>query len=123
MINLSVVIPGFGSFYLENENIGDKTLDAQFFVNWFFRKSKKYCSDLSRMNSLSTDTCSTMRSTWTGLAKNPSLSHSFFVLCDSYGLQLLIKDILQSKLFSETITNAQTIVSAFRRAKKQYSIL
>jgi hypothetical protein len=60
MINLSVVVPGFGSFYLGNEHVGDKTLDAPFFVNWFFQKSKKYCSDLNRTSSLSTDTCATI---------------------------------------------------------------
>lgn len=75
------------------------------------------------MSSLSTDTCATMQSTWTGLAKHPSLSHSFFVPCDSHGLQLLIKDLLESAPFSDTITKAQTIVSAFRCAKKQYTIL
>jgi hypothetical protein len=123
MINLLVVVLGFGSFYLETEHVGDKTLDAQFFVNWFFWKSKNYCLDLNRISSLSTDTCATMQSTWTSLAKHPSLSHSFFVPCDSHGLQLLIKDLLQSELFSDTITKAQTIVSAFHQAKKQYSIL
>jgi hypothetical protein len=123
IINLSVVIPGYGSFYLENEHIGDRTLNAQFFVEWFFQKTKRYCSDPKRMSSLSTDTCATMQKTWTGLAKHPLLAHSFFVPCDSHSLQLLIKDILESKPFSDTITKAQSIVSTFHRAKKQYAIL
>jgi hypothetical protein len=64
-----------------------------------------------------------MRKTWTGLEKHPLLSHAFFIPCDSHGLQLLIKDILESKPFSDTIGNAQKIVKTFRRAKKQYSLL
>jgi hypothetical protein len=75
------------------------------------------------MSSLSTDTCATMRKTWSSLEKHLSLSHLFFVPCDSHGLQLLIKDILESKPFSDTIGKAQTIVTAFRQAKKQYAIL
>jgi hypothetical protein len=123
MINISVVIPGFGSFYLENEHIGDQALNAQFFVDWFFKKTKIYCSDPRRMSSLTTDTCATMQKTWTGFKSYPVLSHAFFIPCDSHGLQLLIKDILESKLFSDTIAKAQLIVSTFYRAKKQYTIL
>jgi hypothetical protein len=33
MVNLSVVLPNFGSFYLENDYVGDKSLTAAFFVN------------------------------------------------------------------------------------------
>jgi hypothetical protein len=51
------------------------------------------------------------------------LKHSFFVPCDSHGLQLLIKDILESQPFCDVITKAQTIVSSFHQAAKQYAIL
>jgi hypothetical protein len=96
MVNLLVVVPRFGSLYLENEHVGGKALNALFFVDWFFGKMKHYCLDLKRMSSLSTDTCATMQKTWTGLEKHPLLKHLFFVPCDSHGLQLLIKDILES---------------------------
>jgi hypothetical protein len=65
------------------------------------------------MSSLSTNTCATMRKTWTRLEDHPLLKHAFFVPCDSHGLQLLIKDILESKLFCDVITKAQLIVSTF----------
>jgi hypothetical protein len=33
IVNLSVVIPRFGSFYLENENVGDRALNSMFFMD------------------------------------------------------------------------------------------
>jgi hypothetical protein len=86
IVNLSVVIPGFGSFYLENYHVKDKALTASFFTKWFFEKAKAYCSDPKRISSLSTDTCSTMRLTWTSLENHPLLQHSFFIPCDSHRL-------------------------------------
>jgi hypothetical protein len=123
MVNLSVVIPKFGSFYLENEDVKDKSLNSQFLVEWFFQKTKQYCSDSKRMSSLSTDTCATMQKTWTGLEEHPLLKHAFFIPCDSHGLQLLIKDVLESQPFCDIIAKAQMIVSTFHRAPKQYAIL
>jgi hypothetical protein len=123
MVNLSVVIPKYGSFYLENEFVHDNSLNAQWFVEWFLKKTKQYCSDLKRMSSLSTDTCKTMRNSWAGLEEHPLLAHAFFIPCDSHGLQLLIKDILKSHPFCDIISKAQTIVAAFHRAPKQYAIL
>jgi hypothetical protein len=62
MVNLSVVIPNFGSFYLENYHIGDQALTASFFIDWFFKKALISCSDLKQIGSLSTDICATMQS-------------------------------------------------------------
>lgn len=123
IVNLSIVILEYGSFYLENEFVYNSSLNTSFFVKWFFKKIKLYCSDSKRMSSLSTNTCATMRNTWTELEEHPLLKHAFFVPCDSYGLQLLIKDILKSYPFYDIISKAQTIVSAFHRAPKQYAIL
>ena len=113
IVNLSVVIPTFGSFYLENDHVGDKALTAGFFVNWFFQRTEAYCSDPKRIGSLATDTCATMRKTWTSIEEDPRLDHCFIVPCDSHGLQLFIKDILETEPFATTITKAQTIVSTF----------
>jgi hypothetical protein len=93
IVNISIVIPHFGSIFLANENVGNQDLNTLFFVNWFLRKTAPY--DLSRVSSLTTDTCTTMRSTWTGLESVNQLSHVLFILCDSHGLQLLIKDLLE----------------------------
>jgi hypothetical protein len=51
------------------------------------------------------------------------LKHAFFIPCDSYGLQLLIKDVLESQPFCDIIAKAQMIVLTFHQAPKQYAIL
>ena len=121
IVNISVVIPQYGSIFLGNEDVGDKSLDTNFFTNWFMRMVAPY--DLSRVSSLTTDTCATMRSTWSGLESTEQLSHAIFIPCDSHGLQLLIKDLLELPQIAPIIEKAQTIVGAFHRAKKQYAIL
>ncbi len=72
IINISVVIPQYGSIFLSNEDVGDKSLDTAFFTNWFTRIVIPY--DLSRVSSLTTDTCAIMRLTWTGLEYIPQLA-------------------------------------------------
>ena len=121
IVNISIVIPQYSSIFLGNEDIGNKSLDTPFFTNWFLRKAASY--DLSRVSSLTTDTCSTMRSIWTGLQQVDQLSHALFIPCDSHGLQLLIKDILELPQIAPIIQQAQAIVQAFHRSKKQYAIL
>jgi hypothetical protein len=85
------------------------------------KKASAY--DLSRVSSLTTDTCTTMRSTWLGLEAVDKLSHVLFIPCDSHGLQLLIKDLLDQPRIAEVMIMAQTIINAFHRAEKQYAIL
>jgi hypothetical protein len=86
MVNISVVIPSYGSFFLENEHVGDAALTAAFFVDWFFKKTKIYVLDLKRISSLSTDTCATMRNTWTSIENHLLLSYTLVVPCNSHGL-------------------------------------
>jgi Protein of unknown function (DUF 659) len=96
--NFSLVIPKFGSFYLGNECVKDKSLNSQFLAEWFFQMIKQYCSDSKRISSLSTDTCSAMQKTWAGLKEHLLLKHALLIPCGSHGLQLLIKDVLELKL-------------------------
>jgi hypothetical protein len=84
IVNISTIIPQYGLIFIANEDIGNKTLDTHFFTNWFIRTAAPY--DLLRVGSLTTDTCSTMRSTWTGLKHTKELSHALFIPCDSHGL-------------------------------------
>jgi len=42
-----------------------------------------------------------MRSAWKEAAKDPRLAYVFFVPCDSHGLQLLVKDIIQEVIYFE----------------------
>jgi len=121
IVNISVVIPQYGSIFLNNEDVGKDSLDTSFFTNWFMRMAMPY--NLLRVSSLTTDTCATMRSTWTGLEHTTQLSHALFIPCDSHGLQLLIKDLLELPQIAPIIAQAQAIVTAFHRSKKQYAIL
>ena len=57
------------------------------------------------------------------LSQDLRLQHCFFILCDSHGLQLLIKDILQLPWFSGIAQRAQKVVTAFKRSKLQLAIL
>lgn len=80
--------------------------------------------DLSRINSLATDTCPLMRKAWRVLQHNPEINHAFIVPCNSYGLQLLIKDIiLKLPKINETFKAAAALISSFHTSPKQYAIL
>ena len=67
IVNLSVMVPRFGCFFLENKGVKDETLDSSSFVNWFFYKTQLYYPDPRRISSLATNTCIVMRNSWAGL--------------------------------------------------------
>ncbi|KAG6080720.1 hypothetical protein E4U16_008195 [Claviceps sp. LM84 group G4] len=69
---------------------------------------------LHRVNSITTDTCSTMIAFWRLLNEDPLTAHIFTVPCDSHGLQLLVKDVVTSEPMKGLISKAQSIVSKFR---------
>jgi hypothetical protein len=121
IVNLLVIIPQYGSIFLANENVGRQDLIASFFTKWFIKRVSQY--DFTCISSLTTDTCITMRNTWTRLEKQDLLSHVLFIPCDSHGLQLLIKDLLSQLEIAEVMKKAQAIVVGFYHAKKQYLIL
>ncbi|KAE8549030.1 hypothetical protein EYB25_007545 [Talaromyces marneffei] len=76
-----------------------------------------------RLNALTTDTCSTMRSTWADLQQRPQFSHVFMVPCDSHGLQLLIKDLLTLPSIDVVFKKCQSRISHFNHSPLQLSIL
>ena len=78
---------------------------------------------LFRMNSLSTDTYSTMRSLWKKLRASKELRHVFCSPCNSHGIQLFLKDILQLPWFKTVLSRVQQVVRAFRAAHKEYNLL
>ena len=53
----------------------------------------------------------------------PELKHCFFLPCDSHGLQLLVKDLLELPCYREIHNKVQTIVKAFVNAPLQLSCL
>ena len=78
---------------------------------------------IPRINSLATDTCETMRSLHRKLRTHAEFKHTFFVPCDSHGLQLLVKDILGIGYWREIMKHANTIAVYFKRAKRALGIL
>src|SRR5579859_7209587 len=79
--------------------------------------------DLSRINSLTTDTCTLMFAMWLELQRFPDLKYCLFIPCDSHGIQLLIKDLLLLPAFKDILKKAQIIVTAFRHSLLQYARL
>lgn len=57
------------------------------------------------------------------MEQDPRFSHVFFVLCDSHGIQLLIKRILELPHYDKLVKNAQIIVAGFAHSRLQLGIL
>ena len=64
-----------------------------------------------------------MRKIWRILVEDIRLKHMFFILCDSHGIQLLIKDILTIPWLKEVHRKCKLVVAAFRHASQQYGVL
>jgi hypothetical protein len=80
-------------------------------VDWFFNAIHLWVGDdYSRANSITIDTYNIIRSFWKKLEKDPYLAHAFFILCDSHGLQLLIKDLLKVPLFKDIYRKCKAII-------------
>ena len=119
--NLCASVPSFGAFYTQSEVLSTQTVSAKWTADWLINEAVKLTkNNLSQLNSWATDTCHTMRSAWKEAAKDPRLARVFFAPCDSHGLQLLIKDIIQEVVyFEQTASEAQSIVTAFQASPKQ----
>src|SRR5579859_998022 len=113
-----------GSIHYVSEDIQTISMTAFAAAEWL-RKHLINVSNhnLNRINSITNDTCSTMFSMWGEVEKYPDLKHVFFIPCDSHGIQLLVKDLLQIPRFNEVIQKAQFLVSSFRKAPLQYARL
>ena len=123
IVNLSVHTAD-GVFFQCSEPTGAQSMASEDYAKWIFRQLIEItCHDLSRVNSLATDTCATMRKIWRVLGHQESLRRVFFVPCDSHGLQLLIKDILGLPWCHSVHQRASSVTTAFRRAPLQYEIL
>ena len=98
--NLCVVIPDEGAYYLYSETINNPnvSMNGRWTAEWTLRKLEVVVGvdGWDRINSVDTDTCNTMRDFWNKMAKDPRAKHIFFIPYDSYGLQLLMKDIIET---------------------------
>lgn len=95
VLNITLTI-NQGAFYYYNAILPPETASAELIIKVVMdtldivSKGKR-----ERINACSTDTCAIMRLVWNLLPKQPGLEHCFIIPCDCYGIQLLIKDILE----------------------------
>lgn len=99
VINLSVSTVN-KSYYIMSEDMGDKPLNAQGISEWTLKATEELLGllgrtvDWGRVNSLSSDTCNTMKAVFDILEADNRMRNALFIPCDSHSLQLAIKDIL-----------------------------
>ena len=67
--------------------------------------------------------CSTQRKAARILASRQEYQKVFFIFCDSHGLQLLIKNIVELLWFNAIFRNVQAIIAAFTGSLKQLGLL
>ena len=131
--NISVIHKGT-SYFWKNTDLEDEDANADNAVAHIKREALKITkSDLKRLSSLATDTCNTQRKVWRRFQELPELRHVISVPYDSYGLQLVIKDLLDpGKDEDKTIipsdlrdfwTSASSIRVHFAKALKQLGLL
>lgn len=110
IINLSLHT-SHGSFHYLSEDIGSTRLTAENTAEWLKKHMKEISeSNWDRINSITTDTCSTQLSLWNKLQEMPELQHLFCIPCDSHGIQLLIKDILKISSCKLAHDQAQIVI-------------
>lgn len=105
------------SYYYDSELFGDRRLTADEISEIVVKKLTSFLGpspDWSRINSITTDTCSTMKAVWRILEQKPMFEHTFFVPCDSHGLQLVVKDLINLQAIKPIFDAAAAVVRYFR---------
>ncbi|KAJ3454388.1 hypothetical protein MRS44_018282 [Fusarium solani] len=64
-----------------------------------------------------------MRKLHAEMKNMPEFRHCFFILCDSHGLQLLVKDIVESERWASVLKKVTRIITFFKKAKLQLARL
>ena len=122
--NLSVNLPAYRAIFLRNFHTQDNSQSAEFIKTLIVPKIiDAYNGDLARVNSLTTDTCSTMRRLYHLMAADPRFLYIFFILCDLHGIQLLIKKILELPYYANILKSAQAVITAFLYSRLQLGTL
>ena len=125
VLNCSLQLPRGVVVYWQNKNTEEKIMNAEAYL----QLTKEIMHDVfndgnfSRLNSFSTDTNSTMRSFHRLLSQDPEFKHCFTVLCDSHGLQLLIKDVLEVEPWKHTIAACKELIATMKTSKLQLARL
>ncbi|KAJ5191061.1 uncharacterized protein N7498_010046 [Penicillium cinerascens] len=120
------------SWFIHLNDMEDQTLDAPAICSWVLDRLQYLllqldkAADWKRINSISTDTCCVMKSVWEKLKATPELEHYFMIPCDSHGLQLIMKDIVDPKSSKvpragEVFKSALAIVVFFHHSPLEYA--
>lgn len=113
-----------GSILYTSEDKGAKRMTTVGTAEWLRDHLATLTNrDLTRLNSVTTDTCDTMLKMWTELQHDDEFKRCLFIPCNSRGIQLLVKDILMIQRFKDILHPAQSIVKAFKDAPLQYARL
>ena len=124
VINISVEIPGSVAFYWKTFDTSSVIHSAENCIQLVLPELEEIChGKFSRINAFCTDTASVMRKTHTDLARMENFCHCFFSLCDSHGLQLLVKDILHMEYFKDISDDTAFITTFFKKSKLQLARL
>jgi hypothetical protein len=125
IVNLSLNTKAHGIIHIKSEDIGSLSFTANNAAAWVREKLIDLTTNnLDRVNSVTTDTCSTMARMWIELRGYDDLHHIFTIPCDSHGIQLLIKDLVTKVPgFDEALKEAQAVAKAFVVSKLQLARL
>lgn len=124
IINISIEIPSSVAFYWTTIDTKDHDHTALTTLSLIKPSLLEiFGHDFSRLNAICTDTCSTMRKLHREMKALPEFSHCLYILCDSHGLQLLIKDIVESKRWMPIFGKITFLIAFFKKAKLQLSRL
>jgi len=122
--NISIITPQ-GAFYYATDCSGSVRENATSVHLWATKQIEELVGPAGcwRVNSIITDTCSTMRAVWRLFNHDPKTQHIFTIPCESHGLKLLVKDVLEHEPFFDIISKAQKIATHFKKSKLQLAIL
>jgi hypothetical protein len=124
IINTSIITSSGESFYWSNMEAVVGKIGAKELAEHTIQVTKEIThGDISKVASITTDTCSTLRSLWSLFENKPETKHIFTIPYNSHGLQLIIKDLLLLPAFNRIWSLASNIVNSFRNAPKQYGYL
>jgi len=113
-----------GALHYLSEDIRAKQMNAVNNEEWLRTHLLELSNhNPSRVNTVTMDTYSMMFSMWEQLESYNDFKHCLFIPCNSHGIQLLIKDVLELPPFSSIVKQAQILVKAFRKAHLQYACL
>ena len=96
IINTSAITNNSDCYYILNIEPKPGKLGAEELAMQAIKTAKGITNrDLSKVALWTTDTCAVMRSMWKKFEQTQALKHVFIAPCNSYSLQLVIKDLLK----------------------------